>query len=186
MLPDESEDEKKFKSKVRNYVECSSGLFWFINSLDYSRASNPPLVTERIGSYKMYNWIQENTITKSVPKGMYWYLLEKKYEPVIPVTTSVAEEILWAIKYLYSSFPTESIKPEKIVRQSIKRMNKIYSRWDENIKEDIRILIKLLRLYVHEVEPTTECQRAIDSMTNPDSTYFDKAIIRVIWEIENN
>lgn len=186
MLPIESEEEKKFKEKVKKYVQKTSGLFWFINSLDYSRASNPPFVTEKIKSYKMYNWIKKNADTKSVPAGMYWYLLEKKYEPVIPVITSVAEEILWAIKCIYQSNGGEKIKPEKIISQSMKRMGKIYSRWDENIKEDIRVFIKLLRLYIHEVKASDECQKAVESMATLNSTYFDKAIIRVIWEIEHN
>ena len=50
-LPVESEEEKEFKEKVRKYVNNpTSGLFWFINALDYSTAQNPPFVTERTPS----------------------------------------------------------------------------------------------------------------------------------------
>lgn len=186
MLPSESEEEKEYKRKIQKYVQSSDGLFWFINSLDYARACNPPFVTEKIGSYKLYHWIQTNTLTNTVPKGMYWMILEEKYQPVIPVETSFAEEVLWAIKYLYPLGTCEIASPEKIVKQANKRMNKIYSRWDENIKEDIRKLIKLMRLYVHEVTASEECQIALDCITNPNATYFDKVVARVLWEIEHN
>ena len=186
MLPSESEEEKEYKKKIQKYVQADYGLFWFINSLDYTRAYTPPFVTEKIGSYKLYHWIQNNTLTNSVPKGMYWVILEEKYKPVIPVKTSFAEEVLWAIKYLYPLGTSETASPEKIVKQANKRMNKIYSRWDENIKEDIRKMIKLMRLYVHEVTASEECQIALDCMPNPNATYFDKAIARVLWEIEHN
>ena len=68
----------------------------------------------------------------------------------------------------------------------MKRLAKIYNRWDENIKDDIRKLIKLLRLYVHEIKASEKCQKAIDSMVNEESKYLDKAIIRLIWEVEHN
>ena len=68
----------------------------------------------------------------------------------------------------------------------MKRLDKIYNRRDENIKDDIRKLIKLLRLYVHEIKASEECQKAMDSMVNEESKYLDKAIIRLIWEVEHN
>ena len=68
----------------------------------------------------------------------------------------------------------------------MKRLAKIYNRWDENIKDDIRQLIKLLRLYVHEIKASEKCQKAIDSMVSEESKYLDKAIIRLIWEVEHN
>ena len=60
----------------------------------------------------------------------------------------------------------KNISPEKIVSKAMKRLDKIYNRWDENIKDDIRKLIKLLRLYVHEIKASEECQKAMDSMVN--------------------
>lgn len=123
---------------------------------------------------------------KTVPKGMYWQITEEKYEPVIFVQTSLAEEILWAMKFVYSSNDGKNISPEKIVSKAMKRLAKIYNRWDENIKDDIRKLIKLLRLYVHEIKASEKCQKAIDSMVSEESKYLDKAIIRLIWEVEHN
>lgn len=186
MLPTESKAEKDFRKKVRLYTHKPNCLFWFINALDYSSAANPPFVTERIRNYKMYSWIQNNTLTNEVPKGMYWLILEEKYEPVIPVDTSVAEEILGAINYLYPLGTTQSAKPEKIASQAMKRMNKIYNRWNGSIGDDIRKLIKLIRLYAHEVEPSKQCQDAIDAIVFSEATYLDKAIARVLWEINNN
>ena len=187
MLPAESSKEKKFKGKVREYAQNkSTGLFWFINSLDYSSAANPMFATDRVGCYKMHNWIKQNDLTKSEPKGMYWLILEEKYEPIISIDTSVAEEILGAINYLYPIGTAENASPDKIVNQAMKRMTKIYDRWNGNIGEDIRRLIKLIRLYVHEVEPSKQCKEAVEELVHPDSTYLDKAIARVLWEVENN
>ena len=117
---------------------------------------------------------------------MYWQIIEEKYEPIIFVNTSLAEEVLWAMKFVYSSNKGENIKPEKIISKAMKRLAKIYNRWDTNIKDDIRQLIKLLRLYVHEMKASEECQNAVTSMANADSKYLDKAIIRLIWEVEHN
>lgn len=80
----------------------------------------------------------------------------------------------------------EKYQSGKIVSKAMKRLDKIYNRWDENIKDDIRKLIKLLRLYVHEIKASEECQKAMDSMVNEESKYLDKAIIRLIWEVEHN
>lgn len=90
------------------------------------------------------------------------------------------------MKFVYSSNDGKNISPEKIVNKAMKRLAKIYNRWDENIKDDIRKLIKLLRLYVHEIKASEKCQKAIDSMVSEDSKYLDKAIIRLIWEVEHN
>lgn len=186
-LPVESEEEKEFKEKVRKYVNNpTSGLFWFINALDYSTAQTPQFVTGKTSSLHLYYHIGMKLQVKTVPKGMYWQITEEKYEPVIFVHTSLAEEILWAMKFVYSSNDGKNISPEKIVSKAMKRLDKIYNRWDENIKDDIRKLIKLLRLYVHEIKASEECQKAMDSMVNEESKYLDKAIIRLIWEVEHN
>lgn len=186
-LPVESEEEKEFKEKVRKYVNNpTSGLFWFINALDYSTAQTPQFVTGKTSSLHLYYHIGMKLQVKTVPKGMYWQITEEKYEPVIFVHTSLAEEILWAMKFVYSSNDGKNISPEKIVSKAMKRLDKIYNRWDENIKDDIRKLIKLLRLYVHEIKASEECQKAMDSMVNKESKYLDKAIIRLIWEVEHN
>lgn len=192
-LPSESEEEKQFKEKVRKYVSNDKeGFFWFVNSIEYKTAEKPPYATNRVSSYEFAKLILENDMVEFIPeglyfqKGMYWKILEEKYEPIIPIETSVAEEVFWAIKYISSSNGVEDIKPAKIVNKAMKRMGKIYSRWDANIEEDIRRTLKLLRLYVHEILPCEECQIAIDSLSTNKSTYFDKAVIRVIWEIEHN
>ena len=186
-LPVESEEEKEFKEKVRKYVNNpTAGLFWFINALDYSTARTPQFVTEKTSSLHLYYHIGMKLKVKTVPKGMYWQITEEKYEPVIFVQTSLAEEILWAMKFVYSSNDGKNISPEKIVNKAMKRLAKIYNRWDENIKDDIRKLIKLLRLYVHEIKASEKCQKAIDSMVSEESKYLDKAIIRLIWEVEHN
>ena len=90
------------------------------------------------------------------------------------------------MKFVYSSNDGKNISREKIVSKAMKRLDKIYNRWDENIKDDIRKLIKLLRLYVNEIKESEECQKAMDSMVNEESKYLDKAIIRLIWEVEHN
>ena len=146
----------------------------------------PQFVTGKTSSLHLYYHIGMKLQVKTVPKGMYWQITEEKYEPVIFVHTSLAEEILWAMKFVYSSNDGKNISPEKIVSKAMKRLDKIYNRWDENIKDDIRKLIKLLRLYVHEIKASEECQKAMDSMVNEESKYLDKAIIRLIWEVEHN
>lgn len=186
-LPTESEEEKEFKEKVRKYVDNPTfGLFWFINALDYSKAQKPPFVTDKTSSLRLEYYIRLNAQSQSASKGMYWHILEGKYQPIIFVQTSIAEEVLWAMKFVYSSNEGASIKPEQIVSKAMKRLAKIYNRWDDNIKDDIRKLIKLLRLYVHEIKASDECQNAVDSMVNEESKYLDKAIIRLIWEVEHN